>query len=59
MPYFSVLGCKVENHPRNAKFQAKIKILKFETKNAFASIFTLKIGKKTTVIFGINTLKFA
>ena len=32
---------------------------KFDTKNALLAIFRLKIGKKTIVIFGASTLKFA
>ena len=40
-------------------FRARIKILKFETRNVLLGIFRLKLGKKTIVIFGISTLEFA
>ena len=39
-------------------FCAKIKILKFETKNVSLGIFRLRIGEKMVAIFGISTLKF-
>ena len=40
------------------KFHAKIKTLKFETKDVLLGIFRQKLGKKQ-LIFGIRTLEFA
>ena len=40
-------------------FRARIKILKFETRNVLLGIFRLKLVTKTIVIFGISTLEFA